>query len=50
MGQEPARAKGGHNRMHGLINFAIQNFVTDSYGPQMWQAVAHAARLPDAGI
>jgi hypothetical protein len=50
MGQEPARAKGGHNRMHGLINLAIQNFVTDSYGPQMWQAVAHAARLPDAGI
>ena len=50
MGQNATTGQRGHKRMHGLINLAIQNFVTDSYGPQMWQAVAHAAHLPDAGI
>ncbi|WP_137701579.1 heme NO-binding domain-containing protein [Marimonas lutisalis] len=31
--------------MHGLINRAIQRFVTDTYGEEAWQRVARAAEL-----
>lgn len=31
--------------MHGLINRAIESFVRDTYGPDMWAAVACNARL-----
>ena len=31
--------------MHGLINRSIQCFLRDNYGPQVWNAVADAARL-----
>lgn len=31
--------------MHGLINRAIQCFVRDTYGPQVWADVADGARL-----
>ncbi|MEL6644241.1 MAG: heme NO-binding domain-containing protein [Pseudomonadota bacterium] len=31
--------------MHGLVNRALQNFVTDTYGSQAWQAIATAARI-----
>ena len=33
--------------MHGLINRAIQCFVTDSYGPEKW---ADAARWAELGL
>ncbi|MEL7092006.1 MAG: heme NO-binding domain-containing protein, partial [Pseudomonadota bacterium] len=31
--------------MHGLINRAIQCFVTDTYGAEIWNAVARDADL-----
>lgn len=31
--------------MHGLLNRAIQNFVTDTYGGEVWAAVAQRAKL-----
>ncbi|MEM8539178.1 MAG: heme NO-binding domain-containing protein [Pseudomonadota bacterium] len=32
--------------MHGLVNCAIQRFVQDAYGPEIWQQVARQADLP----
>ncbi|MDQ2095020.1 heme NO-binding domain-containing protein [Rhodalgimonas zhirmunskyi] len=31
--------------MHGLVNRAIQRFVTDTYGAALWRRVAHEAQL-----
>ena len=36
--------------MHGLINRAIQCFVTDMHGPGTWSDVARAAPLDGAGF
>ncbi|MFD1193406.1 heme NO-binding domain-containing protein [Seohaeicola saemankumensis] len=36
--------------MHGLINRAIQCFVTDMHGAAIWNDVARAAQLHGAGI
>ncbi len=36
--------------MHGLINRAIQGFVTDSYGEQKWSEVAKHAQLSFDGF
>ncbi|MDF1717020.1 MAG: heme NO-binding domain-containing protein [Antarcticimicrobium sp.] len=33
--------------MHGLVNRAIQSFVTDTYGPDRWRRVTEAAELGD---
>lgn len=36
--------------MHGLINRAIQCFIRDLAGPEVWQAVAATADLPQSGF
>ncbi|MEM1387488.1 MAG: heme NO-binding domain-containing protein [Pseudomonadota bacterium] len=36
--------------MHGMINKAVQCFVTDFYGENAWSRVADAAYLPRAGF
>jgi len=33
--------------MHGLVNRAIQSFVTNTYGPDRWRRVTEAAELGD---
>ncbi len=35
----------GSEHMHGLINRSIQSFLRETYGPDLWQAVALDARL-----
>jgi len=37
-------------RMHGLVNRAIQCFVTDMHGGDVWQAVARGAGLDGSGF
>lgn len=32
--------------MHGMVNHALQGFVTSTYGPEVWARVRHRARLP----
>ena len=34
--------------MHGLVNKAVEAFVTDSFGAERWKAVLHAAGLWDS--
>lgn len=36
--------------MHGLVNRSIQRFLRDTYGARLWQAVAEASAVPDAGF
>ncbi len=36
--------------MHGLINRSLQSFLTDTYGPSVWQAIAKAAGLKTTGF
>lgn len=36
--------------MHGLFNRAIQSFLTETYGRQLWAAVARAAGTPADGF
>lgn len=36
--------------MNGLVNRAIQCFVTDMHGPDAWAAVAHGAGLDGSGL
>lgn len=36
--------------MHGLINRAIQSFLSDTYGPAVWAVIAREAEVPDAGF
>lgn len=36
--------------MHGLVNRAIQCFVRDTYGADMWERLARAGDLPLAGF
>lgn len=36
--------------MHGLFNRAIQAFLTDTYGPRLWEGVAHLAGAPCEGF
>ncbi|MGR3492025.1 MAG: heme NO-binding domain-containing protein [Shimia sp.] len=36
--------------MHGLINRAVQCFVSDTYGPHVWEGVARDADLNPAGF
>lgn len=31
--------------MHGLVNRALQSFVTDTYGAQAWRTIATASRI-----
>lgn len=35
--------------MLGLINRSIQNFLTDTYGPDLWRQVAHRLGAPAEG-
>ena len=36
--------------MHGLINRAVQGFITDTYGPRVWDGIVQAADLPPRGF
>jgi hypothetical protein len=36
--------------MHGLVNRSIQCFLRDTYGAEVWRAVARAAAVPDEGF
>lgn len=36
--------------MHGLINRSLQTFLSDTYGPPVWEAVARDAGVPAAGF
>jgi len=36
--------------MHGLVNRAIQSFVTNTYGPDRWSRVTEAAGLEQPGF
>ncbi|MEM8630288.1 MAG: heme NO-binding domain-containing protein [Pseudomonadota bacterium] len=36
--------------MHGLINKSIQSFLSDTYGPEVWQASVRGAGLPISGF
>lgn len=36
--------------MHGLINRAIQSFLSDTYGPDIWSVIAREARVPPGGF
>lgn len=36
--------------MHGLVNRSFQNFLRDTYGPALWETVAHGAELPPQGF
>ncbi|MFN3145557.1 MAG: heme NO-binding domain-containing protein [Paracoccaceae bacterium] len=36
--------------MHGLINRSLQNFLSDSYGVEAWQAIAARAGAPAEGF
>ena len=36
--------------MHGLINRSIQTFLSDTYGPPVWEAVARAIGVTSAGF
>lgn len=36
--------------MHGLVNRAIQCFVRDTYGPDMWERLAEMADAPISGF
>ncbi len=36
--------------MHGLFNRAIQHFLSDTYGPEVWDEVASTAGVGRAGI
>ncbi|OSP54304.1 heme NO-binding protein [Pseudoruegeria sp. SK021] len=36
--------------MHGLMNRAVQCFVRDTYGVEMWKALAYSADVPMAGF
>jgi len=40
----------GRRIVHGLINRSIQNFLRDTYGAELWGAVAQAADLPPQGF
>lgn len=36
--------------MHGLVNRALQGFLTDTYGQETWDEVKSQAGLPDGGF
>lgn len=36
--------------MHGLINWSLQNFITETYGAPDWENIAQAAQLDSAGF
>lgn len=36
--------------MHGLINRALQSFLRDTYGPEVWAAIATAAAVEGGGF
>lgn len=36
--------------MHGLINRAIQSFLADTYGPDVWAVIAREAQVPVGGF
>lgn len=36
--------------MHGLINRAIQSFLADTYGPEVWAVIAREAQVPVGGF
>jgi len=36
--------------MHGLVNRALQGFLTDTYGKEIWEEVQSQAGLPEGGF